>query len=742
VSPAEHLETLVDHALAYAAQGLEVFPVKPASKAPYTEHGMKEATRDPATITGWWRRWPDALVAARVPADMAVLDLDPRHGGVATWELLEQTYSPVVVTRWHASGRGDGGRHLWFRRPAGKLSVKRLNDWARDNGVGHQAGKRSWSAGIDVLHHDHRYTILPPSPHPETGKPYTWGAQGEPGDMPGWLVHYLTIDPAPPLEAPKLRLVADPDSIADWFSGAHSWHDILGPDGWTLIEGDGDRDGSKWRHPNASAESSASVKHGCLFVYSPNTDFPVTEDGDPNGVTRFRAWAILEHDGDLRAAAREAFTRRDGDMTEWRERLETQARKENPVEPSRASESDDPRALLLDWDEFWALDHQAEDWLIEPVIPRGRSVAIYAPGGTGKSLFSLYLAACAATGRRVLGRDVGPFSVLYLDYEMTKADLFERLDAMGFGPEDTPALKANLHYALLPAIDPLDTRAGARVVVDLARTVGAQLVMIDTFARAISGEENDADTIRDFYRHTGVALKAAERACVRLDHSGKDREKGARGSSAKKDDVDVEWLLTAQEGGMYTLKATKRRTSWVPDSVTLELVEGDVLEFRLLEGESTVTMPAGTGEVADRLDRLTVPLDVSARKAGQILAEAGTGARGVLVRAAVKFRREKAKAALERHIKTVDKAVDNHIGTASQNPGRGAPDTSWDAVGTRSTNTQVTDSGRGRDAADAPLWSKRDAVPPPRGDASQDADSKPDNLLIGDDLSWLDGNEP
>jgi len=711
VSPAPDVVSLVDHALAYAASGLEVFPLK-ANKTPYTEHGMKEAARDAATITTWWRHHPEALIGARVPDDVAVLDLDPRHGGVDTWELLEQTYSPATVTRWHASGRGDGGRHLWFRRPEGKLSVKRLNDWARDHGVGHQAGKRSWSAGIDVLHHDHRYTILPPSPHPDTGKPYTWGAQGEPVDMPGWLVHYLTLD-APPVEAPKLRLVGDPDSIADWFSGAHSWHDILGPEGWSVVEGDGDRDGSKWRHPNASAESSASVKHGCLFVYSPNTDFPVTEDGDPNGVTRFRAWAILEHDGDLKAAAREAFTRRDGDMEPWREQLEAQARKEEPlVELEPADEPDDPLGLLLDWDDFWSLDHQAEDWLIEPIIPRGRSVAIYAPGGTGKSLLSLYIGACAATGRPVLGRSVEPFSVLYLDYEMTKADLFERLDAMGFGPEDTPALKANFHYALLPAIDPLDTRAGARVIVELAKKVDAKLVMIDTFARAISGEENDADTIRDFYRHTGVALKAAERACVRLDHSGKDKEKGARGSSAKKDDVDVEWLLTAQEGGMYTLKATKRRTSWVPESITLSLVEGDVLEFRLLDGQSTVTMPAGTGEVADRLDRFSVPLDVSARKAGQMLAEAGAGARGVLVRAAVKFRRERAKAALERDA------------TASQKSGRGRSDDTPDAVGTRSTNMQVTDSGRGRDAADAAVWSKRDAVPPYRGDASQDAGSK------------------
>jgi hypothetical protein len=41
-----------------------------------------------------------------------------------------------------------------------------------------------------------------------------------------------------------------------------------------------------------------------LFVYSPNTPFTVTTPGDPHGYTRFRAYAVLEHGGDLSAAAR------------------------------------------------------------------------------------------------------------------------------------------------------------------------------------------------------------------------------------------------------------------------------------------------------------------------------------------------------------------------------------------------------------------------------------------------------
>jgi len=309
--PAEQL-TMRDHALNYARSGLEVFPVRP-NKAPYTENGMKDATADAAQVARWWATWPDALIGCRIPEDKVVLDVDPRHGGDKTWAELEAAYAPIKVGRQHHSGREDGGFHVWANRPVGKLQAKKLHDWARRNGVGHQAGKRSWTSGIDILHHGHRYTILPPSLHPDTGRPYAWDLTGEPLDLPPFLVALVTAD-APTSQPARPRLVRDADSIADWFTANHSWHDILPAAGWTLVEGDGDSDGSKWRHPNASAESSASVRHGCLFVYSDNTDFDVTEEGDPRGITRFRAWATLEHEGDLSQAAHAAREARDGPL--------------------------------------------------------------------------------------------------------------------------------------------------------------------------------------------------------------------------------------------------------------------------------------------------------------------------------------------------------------------------------------------------------------------------------------------
>src|SRR5690606_8871611 len=124
------------------------------------------------------------------------------------------------VTRWHRSGRGDGGGHTWWRRPADKTTVTRLDTWARERGLGHAIESSDrWTCGIDILHHTHRYTILPPSPHPDTGQPYTWATGGldtAVAAMPALLADLIAHDTAPVAPAAPPR-PADPDSIADWY---------------------------------------------------------------------------------------------------------------------------------------------------------------------------------------------------------------------------------------------------------------------------------------------------------------------------------------------------------------------------------------------------------------------------------------------------------------------------------------------------------------------------------------------
>ena len=306
--------------------------------------------------------------------------------------------------------------------------------------------------------------------------------------------------------------------------------------------------------------------------------------------------------------------------------------------PEALAISDDPddqlKAMLIDWPLFWEQGHGEAEWIAEPIIPKGRSVALFAPGGTGKSLLALWLSAHIATGTDPFtGTKQPPVSVLYLDYEMTADDLAERLEQMGF--DETTNLN-NLHYALLPSLPGLDQPEGGKAVIRLAALCDAQLVVIDTFGRAVHGDENEADTVRGWYRWTGLHLKHDQRAFMRVDHAGKDVSKGQRGTSAKNDDVDVVWQMTAKEAGAFTLTAKKRRMGWIPETVDIVMTEEQTMTFGLVNGD---VYPPGTAEVARQLDDLGVDIDASGRTGRDALkAHTGKGVRVSAVLAAQKYR--------------------------------------------------------------------------------------------------------
>ena len=317
---------------------------------------------------------------------------------------------------------------------------------------------------------------------------------------------------------------------------------------------------------------------------------------------------------------------------------------------------------LIDWHEFWDAELDEQEWLLEPLFALRRSHALYAGAKTGKSY--LVLAACAAlaTGRPFLLKPASePMSVLYVDMEMTLEDLRDRLAEFGYGPDDD---LSNLHYALLPSLPPLDTEAGGQALLAAALAVGAKFVIIDTTSRVIQGDENDADTMRAFYRHTGLLLKQHGIGWKRLDHSGKDTSKGQRGTSAKNDDVDVVIRLERTETGQR-ITATHRRMSWFPEVTDIVVAEVDgTMTFAMPVSAVGAGWPAGTKEIADRLNELGLPVDVSARKASDALRASGKGHGYKKVQAAVKYRRQAAEAAVE-------ELVDNEAGTALEGRERG-----------------------------------------------------------------------
>ena len=270
----------------------------------------------------------------------------------------------------------------------------------------------------------------------------------------------------------------------------------------------------------------------------------------------------------------------------------------------------------VDWHELFARDPGAEpEWLAEPMIERGRSTALYAPQKAGKSLLALELVGAIAAGRPVLGNAARPpVDVVYLDFENSPDDLYERLVDFGYGPDDL----SRLHYYSFPDLDTLDTAAGGAQVMALVERHAAALVVVDTTSRVIAGEENSADTFRALYRHTFLRLKRAGIAAVRLDHSGKVPGQGQRGSSAKGDDVDYVWALTSHGGGRVMVKREASRTRHGADRLDLtRRPAGESGHLRhVVAGVLDVDPVDG---VVVQLDRLGVPGNAGRDTAGRAL---------------------------------------------------------------------------------------------------------------------------
>jgi AAA domain/DnaB-like helicase N terminal domain len=289
----------------------------------------------------------------------------------------------------------------------------------------------------------------------------------------------------------------------------------------------------------------------------------------------------------------------------------------------------------VDWATLWASDDPTvAEWLVEPLIPVGRQIAIYPAAKAGKSLLTLEIATALATGRAVLDRRPGPgaIEVAYIDQEMTEDDLRDRLADLGYGADSD---LSHLHYYQLVDLPPLDTPAGGAAVEAIVTRDAAQALVLDTMARVVKGAENDADTYRDFYRHCGRRLKGMAVTLIRLDHSGHDPTH-QRGSSGKVDDVDLVWRLTA-EGSRVIMRRTHSRIPWVAETVTLERRE-EPLRHTVAPVDS---WPSGTAELAAALDRYDVPLDATVKTAQTALRTNRDGRRTGLVTAALRWRRQR-----------------------------------------------------------------------------------------------------
>jgi hypothetical protein len=295
-------------------------------------------------------------------------------------------------------------------------------------------------------------------------------------------------------------------------------------------------------------------------------------------------YAHLHHSGDLKAAS--AALRGEGygpaavsELPPWEAQIDPDATEEEREEAETSWVAENlPR---VDWNELWAEEHQ-EDWIVEPLLAARRLVALYSAPKVGKSLLMLEIAAAVAAGRPMFGYEAkAPRRTLYVDFENDpRADIRERLTNMGYGPDDLD----NLVLLSFPTIAKFDTERGSMELMAAVSHYRTEIVVIDTVSRAVAGEENENDTWLNFYKHTGLKMKQAGVALMRLDHSGKDESKGQRGGSAKSGDVDAVWRMSKSGEDVFDLVCEAQRFPISETTLTIRRVEDPVLRH-VVEGD-------------------------------------------------------------------------------------------------------------------------------------------------------------
>jgi KaiC/GvpD/RAD55 family RecA-like ATPase len=216
--------------------------------------------------------------------------------------------------------------------------------------------------------------------------------------------------------------------------------------------------------------------------------------------------------------------------------------------------SDEPaedRFPKIDWKEAFATDFTDIDWLAGKFCERGQQITIVGDGKVGKTLLVHNWIYNAITGRSFIGdvrRD--PIKVLYFDRENSLRDIVTRMTAFGATHEELE----HLDYRMFPRFNGALDNSGlaAAELLNIVDETKPDVVVLDTVSRFIAGKENDSDTWLELYRRLHVPLKERMVATVRLDHMGKDSERGSRGSSAKTQDVDAVWELIRTDERAHT----------------------------------------------------------------------------------------------------------------------------------------------------------------------------------------------
>lgn len=550
-------------ALKLAAEGFRVFPLVPDGKVPIFPRSWSQlATVDPTRVAAMWtapvgddsEAWN---IGTATGEGTLVLDVDIKDGapGEQTLEAFELVHGDLPPTR--TVHTPSGGRHLYFRVPAGI--------WIRNG--------KSLGPGIDVKG-DGGYVVGPGSVNGAGA--YTLDAAAI-ADAPQILID-RTCGPRPTRDetgtlSPRVRELDEPHNV----EAAIAWlRDGAPPAGSYQVA-------CELRDRGLSAEKVLDLLDEIW-----NERRHVPRDRDHLEIRVRNAYDRAQN-----AVGSKAIVPADREFDVL------------PMPLSRDGSASEARSLIQTAADFVA-GFRPPNYLVDGMLQRGYLYSLTARTGHGKTAVGLFLAQAVARGIAIRDREVLQGSVLYLAGENPddiRARFLVLADRAGFDP-------ATIAVHFLAGVVDIKARMAA-IRADAARIGDLALVIVDTAAAYYRGDDANSNVQQGEYARLLRKLTAlrGRPAALVMAHPVKNAAKDnllPSGGGAFLNEVDGNLTLWAEAERLTAMhwQGKFRGPEFEPLAFHLKTeLSGSVKDARGKAIPSVVAYPVSDAEVDRGVDR-------------------------------------------------------------------------------------------------------------------------------------------
>ena len=487
-------------ALAYAADGIPIFPCRVNGKEPACPNGFKDATTNQEKINEWWQKEDYNIGLCPADTGWCVVDIDP--GGMEQWADFCSIYG------WNRTASVQTprlGTHFYY---SGSLppTTSKLGQAIDTRGIG-------------------SYVLVPPSSI--NGKEYQWADECPIAPLPQWIAEFVSKPKDVPISGAKGEPVTRQhvEDLLRYCGSANTsrdeWRDIVAAIRACNLGDDNEADNLEialaWSRGDLTPDPPGNYTDD-KAVEELFWSMPPKEDGIGYGTLLH----LAREEGYDGPSARPNETAQSVFGT-YLDRLKAAAMPFAPSSPYNPY-------IILTGQEIKQIP--PAQWLVPDLIPELGIGMWYGDEGAYKTglLFQLFFD--LAHNIETFGhKAASPIDVLFLSGEGQENIAHKRLPALETARDKMAGINFHFMAEMPPIYDPAEA---AKVVAAIrAKGIRPRLIGLDTMADAMSGlDENNVQDVRKFIDVLKAIKKNFGCATVSLHHTNKENK--YRGSTGLK----------------------------------------------------------------------------------------------------------------------------------------------------------------------------------------------------------------